>query len=53
MLTAVDDPGWSPAAAAAVRGAALRARERGAPQADGTEPLAALVADGGAGRHSC
>jgi hypothetical protein len=47
VLTALDDPGWSPAAAAAMRGAALRARERGAPQADGTDLLAALVADGG------
>ncbi|MFE0632972.1 Clp protease N-terminal domain-containing protein [Streptomyces sp. NPDC058864] len=47
LLAAVDAPGWSPAAAAALRTAAVRAGERGAPRADGTDLLAALVGDGG------
>lgn len=47
VLTAVDAPGWSPAAAAALRAAAVRAGERDAPRADGTDLLAALVADRG------
>ncbi|MDX2703181.1 Clp protease N-terminal domain-containing protein [Streptomyces sp. PA03-6a] len=47
VLTAVVAPGWSPAAAAALRAAAVRAGERGAPRADGTDLLAALVADRG------
>ncbi|MET9880870.1 Clp protease N-terminal domain-containing protein [Actinacidiphila glaucinigra] len=47
VLTSVEAPGWSPAAAAALRAAAVHAAERGAPRAGGTDLLAALVADGG------
>ncbi|WUD76705.1 peptidase [Streptomyces sp. NBC_00510] len=47
VLTAVDAPGWSPAAAAALRAAAVRAGDRGAPRAEGTDLLAALVDDRG------
>lgn len=47
VLTAVEAPGWSPAAAAALRAAAGHAAERGAPRAGGTDLLAALVADQG------
>ncbi|MEU1622176.1 Clp protease N-terminal domain-containing protein [Streptomyces sp. NPDC005722] len=47
VLAAVDAPGWSPAAAAALRAAAVQAGERGASRAEGTDLLAALVADAG------
>ncbi|WP_431968063.1 Clp protease N-terminal domain-containing protein [Actinacidiphila sp. bgisy160] len=47
VLTAVDAAGWSPAATAALRAAAVLAGERGAPRADGADLLAALVSDGG------
>ncbi|MFB7293274.1 Clp protease N-terminal domain-containing protein [Actinacidiphila glaucinigra] len=47
VLTSVEAPGWSPAAAAALRAAAVHAAERGAPRAGGTDLLAALVADRG------
>nr|WP_190109756.1 Clp protease N-terminal domain-containing protein [Streptomyces cinnamoneus] len=38
-------PGWSPAAAAAMRGACARARARGAVRVEGTDLLAALLRD--------
>lgn len=40
-------PGWSPAAAAAFRGAVVLARQRGGAQADGIDLLHALAADPG------
>ncbi|WP_127360368.1 Clp protease N-terminal domain-containing protein [Actinacidiphila soli] len=38
-------PGWSPSAAAAVKAATARARDRGVAQSNGTDLLAALAAD--------
>lgn len=38
-------PGWSPAAATAIGTAVARAHERGVAQADGSDLLAALLAD--------
>lgn len=53
VLTAVDAPGWSPAAAAALRAAAVRAgdRARRGPRAPTCSPRSSTTA--GAGRHRC
>ncbi|MEV5242031.1 Clp protease N-terminal domain-containing protein [Streptomyces cinnamoneus] len=45
VLAAETVPGWSPAAARAMREACARARARGAERVDGTDLLAALLCD--------
>ncbi|AEW93076.1 MULTISPECIES: Clp protease N-terminal domain-containing protein [Streptomycetaceae] len=45
VAVARPEPGWSPAATAALRDAAARAAHRGAAHADGADLLAALAAD--------